>query len=87
MEKCQKREEGDVCAWTVENVLKTLRFSAIHLKAERRKRNLRRNLKTLFLMRTFFLQVFFLISFQNMKYLTWYRKGHTFLYLRNFHHV
>ena len=59
MEKCQKREEGDVCAWTVENVLKTLRFSAIHLKAERRKRNLRRNLKTLFLMRTFFLQVFF----------------------------
>ena len=59
MGKCQKREEGDVCAWTVENVLKTLRFSAIHLKAERRKRNLRPNLKTLLLTRTFFLQVFF----------------------------
>ena len=59
MEKCKKREEGDVCAWTVENVLKSLRFSAIHLKAERQKRNLPRNLKPLFLMRTFFLQVFF----------------------------
>ena len=60
MEKCQKREEGDVYAWSVENVLKTLRFSEIFFEG-----------REAFLMRTFFLQFFFLISFQNMKYLTW----------------
>ena len=54
-----------VFVWTVETALITLRLSAIYSKTEKRKCNLLRKLKTLFLMRTFFLHgilVFYFIS-------------------------